>query len=272
MKNRLAALAGAAVVAASLGLTMGSAAAGASAAPYAAQHGAAAPSHSHNTRTASARWGEHPGSGRADITLVHGVPGPGGFPVDIYVVKNFGAFRELSGVTFGTTADLSSTYPGWVTPGFYIVDLVAHGGNPFQPVLLTHFFLRAGQSKTVAAYLSAADTPQLRVFANDVSSTNGNAGVEVFHLADAPAVGVCADGTVPVTSSFTNGQSAEAVVPAGSYTVTVTTPGSPSRCGTTTLYGPLSANLRANTTTLAYAIGAYPSTFRVAALPVPTGN
>jgi len=206
----------------------------------------------------------------ANLNLVHGIPG---LDVDIYIVKNFNIFqtRELSGVTFGTAADLNTALPGFVTPGFYLIDVVGHGGNPFKPVLLASTFLGAGQSKTAVAYVTAsaggaAGSPRLGVFTNDVSATSGQARVTVAHTAVAPTVGVCADGSVPVVPAFSNGQQASAVVPAASYTVTVT---APNNCSTV-LAGPIGpVSLAADTTTLVYAIGTYPSTFTVASLVVP---
>lgn len=206
----------------------------------------------------------------ANLNLVHGIPG---LAVDIYVVKNFNLFqtKELSDVTFGTAADLNTALPGFISPGFYTIDIVAHGGNPFQPVLITSTYLGAGQSETAVAYTSAdtsgnPGSPTLTVFHNDISPTNGQARVTVAHTAVAPTVGVCADGTVPVVPSFSNGQQASAVVSPGAYTVTVT---APNNCSDV-LAGPIGpVTLAANTTTLAYAIGTFPSPFTVASLVVP---
>ena len=200
-------------------------------------------------------------------------PGPRipGLDVDIYVVKNFFSYKELPDVHFGTAADLTTAFPGWVTPGLYTVDVVPTGTSPFKPLLLTSFFLGSGQSKTVAAYVTAtpsgaAGQPTLGVFTNDVSSTGGQSRVTVRHLAVAPTVGVYADGSVAITPSFSNGQTATAVVPAGTYGVTVTAPDAPE----TVLDNVGNIPLAANTNTLAFAIGAYPSTFTVVALAVPT--
>jgi len=248
MRNRILGIAGAATLAA--GLAIGTAA------------------------TAGADSWHHGSVGTpapvANLNLVHGIPG---LDVDIYVVKNFNIFqtRELSGVTFGTAADLNTALPGFVTPGFYLIDVVGHGGNPFKPVLLTSTYLGARQSKSVVAYVGAsaagtAGSPKLGVFTNDVSASNGKARVTVAHTAVAPTVGVCANGTVPVVPAFSNGQQASAVVPASAYTVTVT---APNNCSTV-LAGPIGpVSLAANTTTLVYAIGTFPSTFTVASLVVP---
>ena len=203
-----------------------------------------------------------------DLSLVHGVPG---LDVDIYVVKNFISYKELPDVHFGTAADLTTAFPGWVTPGLYTVDVVPTGTSPFKPLLIKSFFLGAGQSKTVAAYVTAtpagvAGQPTLGVFTNDVSGTGGQSRVTVRHLAVAPTVGVYADGSVAITPSFSNGQTAAAVVPPGTYGVTVTAPGAPG----TVLDNVGNVALAANTNTLAFAIGTYSSTFTVVALAVPT--
>ena len=158
-----------------------------------------------------------------------------------------------------------------VTPGRYVVDVVPAGTSPFKPLLITSFFLGYGQSKTVAAYMTAtpagvAGQPTLGVFTNDVSSTGGMARVTVRHLAVAPTVGVYADGSVAVTPSFSNGQTAAAAVPPSSYDVTVTAPNAPG----TVLYDLGNVSLSANTNTLAFAIGDYPSTFTVVAVAIPT--
>ena len=209
----------------------------------------------------------------ANLNIVHGIPG---LAVDIYVVKNFNILNahEFSDVTFGTAVDLNSALPGFVTPGFYTIDVVAHDANPFKPLLITSTYLGAGQSKTVVANVTAdangnPGSPKLSVFQNDISSTNGQARVTVAHTAVAPTVGVCADGTVPVVPSFSNGQQASAVVPVGAYSVTVT---APNNCSDV-LAGPIGpVTLAANTTTLVYAIGTYPSTFTVASLVIPNNQ
>ena len=224
---------------------------------------------------AAGATGWNPGGGwsapqSANLNVVHGIPG---LDVDIYVIKNFNIFqyKELSNVTFGTAADLNTALPGFITPGFYTIDIVAHGGNPFKPVLISTTYLGAGQSKTAVAYVSAtpagaAGSPTLTVFNNNVSATNGQARVSVAHTAVAPTVGVCADGTVPVVPAFNNGQQEAAVVAPAAYTVTVT---APNNCSDV-LAGPIGpVTLAANTTTLVYAIGTYPATFTVASLVVP---
>jgi hypothetical protein len=258
MKTRFLGLVGAAALAAGLALTSATATAGADA-------------WQHQGNTPAAWQGDHGRSApTADLSLVHGVHA---LNVDIYVVKNLFSYKEFKNVQFGTATDVSTDYPGWVTSAFYVVDVVPTGGNPFKPLLITDLFLGANQSKTVAAYVAAnaAGTPgilTLGVFTNDLSATSGQARVTVRHLAVAPTVGVHADSTVAITPAFSNGQTATAAVPAGSYHVTVTAPNAPG----TVLADLGSVTLPADTNALAFAIGIYPSSFEVVTLAVPTAH
>jgi hypothetical protein len=199
MKTRFLGLVGAAALAAGLALTSATATAGADA-------------WQHQGNTPAAWQGDHGRSApTADLSLVHGVPA---LNVDIYVVKNLFSYKEFKNVQTGTAADVSTDYPGWVTPAFYVVDVVPTGGQ---------------------------------------------ARVTVRHLAVAPTVGVYADSTVAITPAFSNGQTATAAVPAGSYHVTVTAPNTPG----TVLADLGSVTLPADTNALAFAIGIYPSSFEV---------
>jgi hypothetical protein len=108
-------------------------------------------------------------------------------------------------------------------------------------------------------------TPGL-CFTNDVTSTLGGARVTTRHTAVAPTVGVYANGAVGVPPAFSNGQTASAVVPAGTYGITVTAPNTPA----SVLANLGDVTLPAETNTLAFAIGTYPSTFQVVTLQIPT--
>ena len=206
----------------------------------------------------------------AGLSVVHGVPD---LAVDIYVVKNFREVKKLTNVNFGTAADLGAAFPGFVTEGLYFVDIVPTGASPWKPLLTATTVLGAGENKSVVAYVTAnaagvAGGPTLGVFDNDVSSTNGQSRVTVRHLAVAPTVGVYANGAVAISQAFSNGDTATAVVPAGTYGVTVTAPNTPS----TVLANIGDVALAANTNTLAFAIGTYGSTFQVASVQVPTAT
>ena len=249
MSKRIAGLVGALALVVTLGLS--SAPAGATARPF----------HHHP-------WGDR--SSTTELSVVHGIPN---LPVDIYVVKNFFVVRKLSSVNFGTAADLNTALPGFVTPGFYFVDIVPAGASPFHPLLKSLFYLGANQSKSVVAYVTAdaaghAGSPTLGVFTNDVSSTMGGARVTTRHTAVAPTVGVYANGAVGIPPSFSNGQTFSGVVPASSYDVTITAPNTPA----SVLADLGSVALPANTNTLAFAIGTYPATFQVVTLQIPTAH
>ena len=208
------------------------------------------------------------GRSPATLSIVHGVPD---LAVDIYVVKNFRQVKKLTNVTFGTAADLADAFPHFITKGLYFIDVVPTGASPWRPLLSTTVVLGSAQSKSIVAYVTADSAgtpgrPALGVFDNDVSSTGGQSRVTVRHLAVAPTVGVYANGAVAVTPAFSNGETAAAVVPAGTYAVTVTAPNSPS-----TAFADIGdVTLAADTNTLAFAIGTYGSTFRVASVQVPT--
>ena len=250
MKNRIATILGALALVVTLGL-------------------AAAPAGATTRHDNDRGW--HPtAQSTTELSVVHGVPN---LPVDIYVVKNLFSVRKLSNVNFGTAADLNSALPGFVTPGFYFIDIVPAGTSPFRPLLKTGLFLAPGQSKSVVAYVTAdaagnPGSPTLGVFTNDVTSTNGAARVTTRHTAVAPTVGVYANGSVGVPPSFSNGQSASAVVPAATYGVTITAPNAPG----TVLANLGNVTLPADTNTLAFAIGTYPSTFQVVTLQIPTAH
>lgn len=212
-----------------------------------------------------------------DISLVHGIAGDDGFPVDILVQNNFRKL-PLDDVTFGTAVNVNDIQPGFIRPGWVQVEVYA--SDSFEnrgrnlPILSQLFWIGRGENKTVAAYV-AADAlgtpigPTLGVFRNQVAPLNGDAKTQVRHLAVAPEVSVCANGAIDVTGGgFVNGETATAVVPANVYQVTVTAPGN---CGAV-LAGPLSLNLPANVNTLAFAIGVFPESFTVVTLPVAIGK
>jgi len=114
METRSLGLVGAAALAAGLALTSAEATAGADA-------------WQHQGITPAAWQGDHGRSApTADLSLVHGVPA---LNVDIYVVKNLFSYKEFKNVHFGTATDVSTDYPGWVTPAFYVVDVVPTGGR-----------------------------------------------------------------------------------------------------------------------------------------------
>lgn len=203
------------------------------------------------------------------LALVHGIPGEEGFPVDLYVVNNFRRYT-FDDVTFGTAATLEAltgrkTQPGFVFVGVLPADALENGRID-KPIFKTSFWLGRGQSRSVVAHLDAAGGPKLSTFVNDVRTGGDNGQVTVHHLAQAPQVGVYvpAEPPIAITPAFVNGERATLEVPAGTYPAVVTAPNDPNNV----LAGPIDVPVNANQTTLAFAIGQFPSTFTVAAVIV----
>lgn len=190
--------------------------------------------------------------------------------VDIYLGQDGAIVSEFPNISLGQAIDVNRALPGFVKPGFFVVDIVKRGGDPNHPLLVTAFALHQGESKTIAAFFAAnaagaQGAPTLRIFNNNVGPTHGQARLTVYHLAVAPTVGVYADRTVAVTPSFSNGQSATVQVPAAAYGVTVTAPKTPG----TVLFKVGNVKLAPNTLTIAFAYGFYPKEFGVTAVAVP---
>lgn len=208
-----------------------------------------------------------------DISLVHGIAGDNGFPVDILVRNNFRKL-PLDDVTFGSSVSLNDIKPGFIRPGWVWVDVYAGdafgNGKKDRPILSKFLWLSRGQNKTVAAYVKAdahgaSLGPTLHVFGNQVSPLDGKAKTQVRHLAVAPEVSVCANGAIDVTGGgFVSGETVTAVVPAATYQVAVTAPGNCSAA----LAGPLPLDLPADVNTLVFAIGVFPESFTVVTLPI----
>lgn len=190
---------------------------------------------------------DRPGARTGKLTLVHGVPGDAGFPVDISVYQLFRGSQVFEDVTFGTVAG-----PLDLKAGIYWVGIrPANAPRYSKPVLSTWLTVRPGSNQSVVAHLTEKGAPKISTFRNDVSATGaGNARVTVRHLAQAPAVDVIANGSVELISSLTNPNEATAVVPAATYNVRVTDAATNTA---TAFQGDLS--LGANATTVVYAVG-----------------
>ncbi len=191
--------------------------------------------------------------------------------VDIYLAQDGAVVKEISDAYLGDVIDVNQVFPGYVKPGFFVIDVVKHGGNPDNPLLITAFRLKAGQSDTVATYFKAdaagtQEAPTIKVFTNDLSPTGGQARLTVYHLAVAPTVGVYADGSTALVPSFSNGMSGTVQVRPSAYRVTVTAPDEPH----TVLFNVGRVALAPNTLTEAFAYGFYPGLFGVAAIQLPT--
>jgi hypothetical protein len=168
----------------------------------------------------------------AEIVVVHGVPG---LEVDV-LVDGVAAIRNFK---FGDV--VKTTLPA----GTYTFAVAATGTT--TPILSTTSVLGAGISATIAAYLDAAGTPQLRAFVNE----NSASGIQPFHLAQFGPVDILS-GTTKVLGPVTNGQTARIDVAGGT---TVPAVGIAAAGSTTAALSLGDVTVRRNELVLVYAIG-----------------
>jgi hypothetical protein len=188
-------------------------------------------------------------SGKASVSVLHGIPGEGGFPVDIYVNGDYSA-PFLADFTFGTLAG-----PVELDPGVYSIEIYGADADPetTDPALAFDTpSVAAGGSYTLVAHLTEAGAPAAAAFVNDTSTLEaGKARVAVRHLAAAPAVNVqLADGT-DVFTNLSNPNEAKADVDAGTLTVQVVATADESIVA----LEPTALNLADGTLTIVHAIG-----------------
>ena len=191
----------------------------------------------------------------AEVTVVHGIPN---VPVTVYangkvLIKDF-KFGKVVG-------------PVSLAPGKYSLAIRPFGAAASsKPILAATVSVTAGENATVEANLTAAGKPTLSVFANPTAPlAMGMARVIVRHTAQAPGVDVYAGPTskAPLISNLVNGKSATAVVPAGSYSISVSVHGTKANPA----IGPATFHFVAGKTYVVYAIGsatAMPATITVA--------
>lgn len=179
--------------------------------------------------------------GTAKVNVVHGIPGVvvklcvDGTPV----VDNFRYGHTIVGATLPATT--------------HKVRVVGAGSSCSAPAILkARYTLAKGRNYTIVANVNASGTPNLTAFANNVRPTPaGNARLTVRHAADAPAVNVWAGGAKLIGGNrFTWGKGATLPVPAGTYRVKVTLPGSRKP-----VIGPVTKTLTAGRAYQVYAVG-----------------
>ena len=185
----------------------------------------------------------------ADLYVVHGVPGEGDFPVDIYA--NGAIVEALAGVTFGTVTEAPLELPA----GDYTIDIVAADAEApaeGEGLLTLDATLAAGDSVTAVAHLTAAGEPALTAFVNNVDPiAAGEARLTVRHAAAAPAVDVLAGGApLDAFAGVENGGAGDIDLPAGAVEAAVAAAGT-----TDPVIGPAELPLVAGTNTLVHAIG-----------------
>ena len=195
---------------------------------------------------------------QATITVVHGIPGPGGFPVDIYA--NGG--KILSSIPFGWVITFK------VPAGSYDLAIRGAGAPASSPAVLAGTVpFAAGTHTGVLANLTAAGKPTVTVFPIDTTPTaKGMGRVTVVHAAAAPAVDVVANNALRVVKGAENGQQAVVDVPAARYELKLTLPGEDAGVYYTAY------KFKEGVNTVMFAIGDISGPFTVAPLQVPVGT
>jgi hypothetical protein len=131
----------------------------------------------------------------AELTLVHGIDGRAGFPVDISVYRLFVGTQRFNGVTYGTVAG-----PLDQKAGIYRIAIRPAGASPYsEPILKRWVWLGPDSNKSVVAHLTADGVPTLSVYRNDVSDSPAGARVTVRHDAAVGPVNVYANGARVIT-------------------------------------------------------------------------
>lgn len=161
-------------------------------------------------------------TGNATVDVFHGVPG---LTVDVYADNA----KVLSGFTPGS---FSAQLP--LPAGSHDLAVRPAGAAADStPAIAATVSVDAGVAYTVAAHLSAAGTPELTAYVDDVSPVGMGMGrVSVRHDAAAPAVDVLA-GTTVIAPGLTNPKEATLTTAAGTVQAAVNLAGT-----STTAIGP----------------------------------
>ncbi len=181
------------------------------------------------------------------VTVLHGIPGDGGFPVDIYVDGDYTA-PFIPGLTFTEFAG-----PVTLPAADYSIEIYAAGADPaatdpaLGPLPVT---LPAGANATIEAHLDEAGAATASVFVNDISEiAAGETRLTVRHTASAPTVDVLANDGV-LFSALSNPNQASGDVPAATYNAKVVPTGA-----TEPVVFEADLALAEGTSTIVYAIG-----------------
>ena len=194
----------------------------------------------------------------ATVTVVHGIPGPGGFPVDIYA--NGG--KILSSIPFGWVITFD------VPAGTYDLAIRGAGAPASSPAVLAGAVpFAAGTHTSVIANLTEAGKPTVSVFSNDLSPTaKGSGRVTVRHVAAAPAVDAVANNALRAVEGASNGDEAKLEVPAARYELKLTLPGEDAGVYYTAY------PFKEGVNTVLYAIGDISGTFTVVPQEIKVGT
>ncbi|MDF1595299.1 MAG: DUF4397 domain-containing protein [Acidimicrobiia bacterium] len=181
------------------------------------------------------------------VSVLHGIPGDGGFPVDIYVNGDYSA-PFIPGLTFGNFAG-----PVTLPAADYSIEIYGAGADPAStdpalgPLVVT---LPAGANATIEAHLDEAGAATASVFVNDISEiAAGDTRLTVRHTAAAPTVDVLANDGV-LFAGLSNPNEAAGDVPAATYNAKVVPTGA-----TDPVVFEADLDLAEGTSTIVYAIG-----------------
>jgi len=181
------------------------------------------------------------------VSVLHGIPGDGGFPVDIYVNGDYSA-PFIPGLTFGNFAG-----PVTLAAADYSIEIYGAGADPAStdpalgPLVVT---LPAGANATIEAHLDEAGDATATVFVNDISEiAAGNTRLTVRHTAAAPTVDILANDSV-LFAGLSNPNEASGDVPAATYNAKVVPTGA-----TEPVVFEDDLALAEGTSTIVYAIG-----------------
>lgn len=195
---------------------------------------------------------------QATVTVVHGIPGANGFPVDIYA----GGSKILSSIPFGWVITFK-------VPAGDIPLAIRAAGSPAssEPALAGTVTFKAGVHTNVLANLTADGKPTVTVFDNDTTPTaKGSARVTVAHAAAAPAVDVVANNALRIVKAAPNGAQAKLEVPAARYQLKLTLPGQDAGVYYTAY------TVKEGVNTVFFAIGDIAGKFTVVPLQIPVGT
>ena len=176
----------------------------------------------------------------ASVSVVHGIPNT---PVNVFVNGTLTLRNFRPGTVAGPLSLPAGSYQVRIFPS----SNTTGSGNP---VVSATAQVPAGANVSLVAHLTAAGSPAITPFVNDVSRVPaGQARLVVRHTAAAPTVDVRAGGT-PVIRGLTNPRERELTVPAGTVRADVVLAGT-----STVVIGPANLTLREGTATIVYAIG-----------------
>jgi len=125
----------------------------------------------------------------AVLTVIHGIPGEDGFPVDVYGTLPGATERQFL-FTFKFTEIQG---PLSLPPGDYLFEVVPTGEDPDNPSIKLEAAatLEEGINYSAIAHLKSGGAPVIGLFVNNTAFIEGrNTRLAIRHTADAPAVDI----------------------------------------------------------------------------------